>query len=149
MKIQQGLSNQPAFGQTTVKIKYKELKDMGSDVVELAEKIKSRLETRDPSVKYKIGRVYQDELIGHSLSFIPTDEIYVSAKKVNLGFKTKLKNLFMMNLPSEIPTKRITERSLMRAANKATKEAQKTQGESIFSLLRPVTRLDFIEEIYG
>jgi len=137
MKIQQGLSNQPAFGQTNVKIKYKELKDMGSDVVELAEKIKSRLETRDSSVKYKIGRHYKIE--GDTVDFpglsIPTNKLYISAKKANQGLKAKLKDFFNVNFSAYKTTPTLSERSMMRIANKATSEVKNTKSESIFSLL--------------
>ena len=138
MKIQNN-SDPTIFGNKVI-IKYSQLRKLGDEAVKAAEGVKPRLETRGENMKYVITRAYRFNPDPKDTEFmsdilLPTDRILISAKKINVTRKQKIKNFFRVNLSQEKGTPTYSERALMRVAKKAEKKAKNTKSINIFKLI--------------
>ena len=124
-----------------VKINYSEIQGFGKEVVQIAEEIKPELEKMGSDLRFHITRAYKlnpkmkDKELMTDM-FIPQKRILISAKKLNVTPKEKLKNFFRINFSQTASTADFSKGGLIEAANRAEKYARQTKSENIFSFLK-------------
>lgn len=134
----QGPTNSPAFGNRVI-IKKGEIASLGKEALEAAEKAKNFLTNSGKDMKYTISRFhsFNQNTVGSDFTrhkLVPTNQIIVTAEKLNVKWTDKIKNLFVINLGQSSRTSAYTEEGLLKAARAAENKALDSNGIDLLKM---------------